>query len=569
MAGGADQPDRSGGDLPDLDVAPAPPAPGDATLASLLGSRYRVAARLGKGAFGEVYRAHDAVLGREVAVKRIRLEAFVEPSQLDEVKQRFLREAQIAARLRHPNIVTTHDIVEGAGTSFIVMELVEGETLQSRLQSRGRLSLDETTAILEQAARALDHAHASGIVHRDVKPGNIMIEPSGHVKVMDFGIAKADAGQNLTSTGLVMGTPNYMSPEQARGQRVDGRSDLFALGCVLYECLTGHKPFAGESITAILLKIITEEPAPPDYEATGLPRGIDAVLRKALAKDPAARYDSGAALVSALRLAGETTVVSAPTGRVAPPSAPAPEGEPTRARPRLRLLGAVVALAAVLASAGLLGSGLLSSLAGRERRVAGEGGGLVVEESPRLLARLLGHAPRLAVTVPAGSRLRLAVEAPLSSATAREGDPLSATLTAAVRVEGVEAIETGARLSGRVLAAAPARAAEGRGSMTLEFEALEAGPSGTLQVRARPLVLRAPASRKKDTGIIAGLAGVGAALGGLLGGKGGAVAGTVVGGAAGVVVVSTDDGREVALAAGAPLTVELLEPVTLSRPKPR
>lgn len=227
-----------------------------------------------------------------------------------------------------------------------------------------------------------------------------------------------------------------------------------------------------------------------------------------------------------------------------------------------------LAAVAVLGSAGLLGSGALSSLSGRERRLAGDGGGLVVEESPRLLGRLLGHAPRLVVTVPAGSRLRLAVDAPLSSATAREGDSLSATVTAAVRVEGVEAIETGARLSGRVLAAAPARSAEGRGNVTLEFASLEAGLSGTRPVKARPLVLRAPAGRKKDTGIIAGLAGVGAAVGGLLGGKGGAVAGTVVGGAAGVVVVNTDEGREVALAAGAPLTVELLEPVTLSRPKP-
>ena len=165
-----------------------------------------------------------------MAVKRIRLEAFAEASQLEDVKQRFLREAQVAARLRHANIVTTHDIVATAGTSFIVMELVHGQTLQAVLQERGRLPLDETIALMAQAAAALDHAHANQVVHRDVKPANIMLEPGGDVKVMDFGIAKLETGANLTTTGSIMGTPNYMSPEQAKGMKVDGRSDLFSLG---------------------------------------------------------------------------------------------------------------------------------------------------------------------------------------------------------------------------------------------------------------------------------------------------------------------------------------------------
>jgi len=242
-------------DLPELTV---PDAPGTMTLGGLPGDRYRPVARLGAGAFGEVFRARDALLGRDVAVKRIRLDAFAEPAQLEEVKQRFVREAQVAARLHHPNIVTVHDIVATGTTSLIVMELVEGETLQSRLRARGRLDLPETIRVLGQVASALDHGHANQVVHRDVKPANIMVEPSGRVKVMDYGIAKLETAANLTSTGLIMGTPNYMSPEQARGLKVDGRSDLFSLGCVLYEWLTGRRPFQAESVSGILVKIRTE-----------------------------------------------------------------------------------------------------------------------------------------------------------------------------------------------------------------------------------------------------------------------------------------------------------------------
>jgi hypothetical protein len=463
------------------------------------------------------------------------------------------------------------------------MELVEGRTLQEVLASRGRLPLDETIDLVSQAARALDHAHAGQVVHRDVKPGNIMIEPSGHVKVMDFGIAKIETGANLTSTGLILGTPNYMSPEQARGQKVDGRSDLFSLGCVLYECLSGRKPFLGESVTAILVKILTEEPPPIDYLSTGLPRELDAVLRRATAKDPAARYATGKELVDALRLASQTTVVSAPTaGRAAvPPPLPAvlpapapllgappapPVAAPTRTRGTVWRAVAALALVAAIAGAAVVGWGLLSGGAGR-KRLAGEGGGLVFEEDPGLVGRLVGRAPRLLVTVPAGTRLRLALETPLSSETARAGDAISAELTTPLRIEGIEALGAGARLAGRVAEASPAESSEGRGRMTLEFERLETQGGDSIAVRVRPIALRAPSTKKKDAGIVAGLAGVGAAVGGLFGGKGGAVAGTVVGGAAGAVVVSTDKGREVTLASRAPLSVELLDPVGVSREK--
>ena len=579
------KPAPDGGDLPDLEVPAAPPPPGDETLAEMLGTRYRVAARLGAGAFGEVYRARDTVLGRDVAVKTIRIERFVDPSQLAEVKQRFLREAQVASQLRHPNIVTTHDIVANPATSFIVMELVAGETLQARLAERGRLPLDETLRLIGQAAAALDHAHGAGVVHRDVKPANIMVEPGGHVKVMDFGIAKVDTGTNLTSTGLILGTPNYMSPEQAQGGRVDGRSDLFSLGCVLYECLAGRKPFSGESVTAILVKILTEDPPPIDHESTGLPVRVDAVLRRAIAKDPARRFATGAEMVAALRLAGETTVAQ-PTTDLAPalpatveeeppalpataagagagagaPAARTPAGRTGRRRGARLAIGLGV-LVIALAAAGVA---LAPAFSKPERRLAGEGGGLVYEERPGGLDRLFGRPGRLVITVPPGSRLKLTLGGALSSATARTGDEVVAELAAPVVVEGVEAAATGSRLSGTVVDAAPAGEAEGRGRLSIRFDSLEIAGEAR-PVETRPLVMRAPPSKKKDNGIIAGLAGVGAAVGGLLGGRGGAVAGTVLGGAAGVAVVQTDHGREVTLAGGAPVTVELTAPATVER----
>ncbi len=575
MAGAGDQPKPKPEELTELTVSQVE-APGNETIGGLLGERYRVVARLGAGAFGEVYRAHDGVLGRDVAVKRIKLEAFVEASQLEDVKQRFLREAQVAARLRHANIVTTHDIVATPLTSFIVMELVEGKTLQATLHERGRLRLDETMALMTQAAAALDHAHANHVVHRDVKPANIMIEPGGHVKVMDFGIAKLETGANLTTTGSIMGTPNYMSPEQAKGLRVDGRSDLFSLGCVLYECLTGAKPFQGASVSVILVKILTEEPPPVDFAATGLPLEIGAVLKRALAKDPTERYASGAQLIEALSTAGQTTLVAAPTaGRVGtpPPLPPSPgaalaaasaTGE-VRARSAGQRLGLGLLGAALLVVV-LLATGTLAGIGG-ETRLAGEGGGLVLEETPGILGRVMGRGPRLRVTIPAGTRLRLALETPLSSETARAGDGFSAESTSPVRIEGIEAVPSGVRFTGSVTEAAAARDSEGRGRMTLALESVELPDGSRVSLSTRPLVLRAPPTKKKDAGIVGGLAAAGAVVGGLIGGKGGAAGGAVVGGAAGVAVVATDKGREVTLGPRATLSLEVAEVFRVGRPK--
>jgi tRNA A-37 threonylcarbamoyl transferase component Bud32 len=533
-------------DLPELTVPEEPEgARAQAALEGLPGDRYQPVARLGAGAFGEVQRAHDRLLGRDVAVKRIRLEAFVEPARLEEVKKRLVREARVAARLRHRNIVTTHDIVSAPDTSFIVMELVEGETLQTLLARRGRLGLEETVRILEQVAAALDHAHASGVVHRDVKPANIMIEPSGHVKVMDFGIAKLDEGANLTSTGAIMGTPNYMAPEQARGESVDARSDLFSLGCVLYECLSGTRPFQSPSVGAILVKILTEEPPPVDVAALGLPPGLVPVLRRATAKDPSARFPSGAAVIEALRGLDASAASSVP---------------PAAARGR-RVRRVASAAAAVVLVAALVWIGL----ALRPPRPL-PGHTLVTEEDVGTVGRLLGREPRLLATLPAGTVLRLALEAPLSSESSVSGAVFEAVTTRPVRIEGVEAVPEGSRARGRVTHAASAGQAQGRGEMTLALESVQLADGVSFDVRTRPLGLRAPPAKRKDNSLVDSLSELGAAVGGLIGGRRGASAGTVVGGTAGAMVVTTSQGREVALGRGAPLSVELLEPVTVARP---
>jgi serine/threonine-protein kinase len=301
-------------------------------LAEVLGNRYRIVAKLGAGAFGEVYKAQDTLLHRTVAIKRIRMDAFTDEGQLEEVKERFLREAKVAAQLSHPNIVTIHDIHWSRDLSFIVMEFIEGQTLQKLLSGKRRLTLSETLDVLGPVADALDHAHQKKVVHRDIKPANIMIEPSGRPKVTDFGIAKLESAgtTNLTATGSILGTPNYMSPEQARGEReLDGRSDLFSLGCILYECLAGEKPFRGDSVTAVLMKILTEEAPSLDCQRAGLPLALQPVVKRALAKNLADRYGSGRELVDALRAAAASapTVMEAPTlgGTTLSPAGPTPE----------------------------------------------------------------------------------------------------------------------------------------------------------------------------------------------------------------------------------------------------
>jgi serine/threonine protein kinase len=264
--------------------------------------KFQIVQKLGAGAFGTVYKAQDPELGRFVAIKTIRLEGLAaSQASLDDLMARFKREAQVAARLKHPNIVTIHEIGSLPGNSYLVMEYVDGVGLDRVIARSGKMSVERAAAIAAQVADALAYAQKHNVVHRDIKPANIMIEAGDHVKVTDFGIAKVtDSVDHLTATGSLLGTPSYMSPEQARGGHIDGRSDLFSVGCILYEMLAGQKAFRGESITALLFKIITEEPPPLRELDPTVSDEMIRIVSRALAKSPEARYQSGRELADDL-----------------------------------------------------------------------------------------------------------------------------------------------------------------------------------------------------------------------------------------------------------------------------
>ena len=255
--------------------------------------RYEIIGELGRGAMGVVYKAKDPTIGRTVALKTMRLD--VHGLDAAEMVRRFQNEARAAGVLSHPNIVTIYDAGQHDGIFYIAMEFIQGTTLHELIAEKHILTTEEVIQYSRQICRGLDYAHSHGIVHRDVKPANIMITGNGTVKIMDFGIAKA--GGSMTSTGQVLGTPNYMAPEQVKGRPLDGRSDLFSFGVILYEMLTGEKPFVGQNVTTIIYKIVNENPiAPRDLDVTVHP-GLSAIVVKALAKLPEDRYQSGAELV--------------------------------------------------------------------------------------------------------------------------------------------------------------------------------------------------------------------------------------------------------------------------------
>jgi serine/threonine-protein kinase len=315
----------------------------------ILPPRYRSPKRIALGGMGEVYRATDAVLGRAVAVKLL-----AERYSRDEaVRGRFTREALAAARLSaEPNIVTVFDVGEHAERPFIVMEYLEGGSLEERIEKDGAQEIGQSLEWLEQAATALDAAHRHGVVHRDVKPGNLMLDRNGNVHVADFGIASAAGTDSLTMTGTVLGTAGYLSPEQAQGERATPASDRYSLAVVAFELLSGRRPFESESITAEAVGHVNS-PVPSIAEiCEGLPEELDAVFRQALAKDPADRFDTASEFVAALRAAlaeaaGATRSFSPASSALPTVSVLSPVTRRRAHRSRWPVLAALLALLAI------------------------------------------------------------------------------------------------------------------------------------------------------------------------------------------------------------------------------
>lgn len=335
--------------VPDPDVPAVPPAP--IVPGAVLGGRYEVLRLLGEGGMGAVYQARDRELDRLVALKVIRREMAGNPAVL----QRFKQELILAREITHKNVIRIFDLGRtDDGVQFISMEFIEGRDLTALMQER-RLTHQESIQIMRQVCRALDAAHTEGVIHRDLKPQNIMLDKRGKVSVMDFGLARSVEMHGMTRTGAMMGTPAYMSPEQARGQKLDARSDLFAFGIIFYELLTGTVPFEAETMLASLLKR-TQEPAPPPAQVDPtIPEHLSNLVQKCLAIDLDQRYQSAAELLRDLDiLAGETIVSPAMLSLVGAP-APAPVAAPAPRQRRWRLWGATAAAALLLVAAGFFG----------------------------------------------------------------------------------------------------------------------------------------------------------------------------------------------------------------------
>src|SRR3954470_760020 len=257
-------------------------------VGQVFSNRYQIDREIARGGMAEVYLARDQALNRQVALKALFPEFAREPSFVE----RFRREAQAAANLNHPNIVGIYDWGQEDGTYFIVMEYVEGRSLRDLIRSEGLIDPGRAADITAEIASALAFAHRSGVVHRDVKPGNVLITPQGNVKVTDFGIARAGASDGLTQTGSVMGTATYFSPEQAQGLAVDGRSDVYSLGIVLYELVCGGVPFVADSPVSVAYKHVREDAVPPSQRNPEVPHALEQIILSALAKDPEHRYQS-------------------------------------------------------------------------------------------------------------------------------------------------------------------------------------------------------------------------------------------------------------------------------------
>ena len=265
----------------------------------LLG-RYEIVAELGKGAMGVVYRANDPMLNRMVAIKTINTEEAGHEG-MAEYEARFYTEAKAAGGLNHPNIIIIYDIGKSGHLVYMAMEYIEGRELRELLAQGQPLPVVQAVDVAAQVAEGLAYAHQHQVVHRDIKPANIMITPQGRAKIADFGIARMRSSETRTQTGVILGSPKYISPEQVVGKRADHRSDIFSLGIILYECLTGATPFNGEGLSALMYQITNHDPAPPSSANPQVPVMLDYIIAKVLAKAPEARYQSAADFSNDLR----------------------------------------------------------------------------------------------------------------------------------------------------------------------------------------------------------------------------------------------------------------------------
>ncbi len=314
--------------------------------------RFRIERPLGQGAMGNVYLAVDPEIERQVAIKIVRTD-LTDSDRREEVETRFLREAKIAGRLQHPNIVTIYDVGREGDSTFIAMEYVEGRPLAKLLRPDVPLSDAQRLLIARQTAEALAHAHERQVVHRDVKPANILIRSDGVVKVSDFGIGKLlTGGEDVTRTGMMVGSPSYMSPEQIRGDTLDGRSDIFSLGVVLYEMFTGARPFPGDTVTALVYQILHTEPRDPVSVRPDVSPMVSQIIRRALAKKREDRYPDARALLRDLHRAGGTSLRdSRPTPVAQEFRMPVPTPIPVRTASTIGAAGPAAASAAAPAVA--------------------------------------------------------------------------------------------------------------------------------------------------------------------------------------------------------------------------
>jgi eukaryotic-like serine/threonine-protein kinase len=310
--------------------------------------RYDVTRPIGRGAMGVVYLARDPLIERTVAIKTVACSGLSE-KEAAEFEERFFREAKSAGRLNHPNIVTVHDVGRDGELAWIAMEFLAGKSLRDLLDTGTPLSHERIIDIVAAVADALATAHTQDIVHRDIKPANIMVLDNGVVKLADFGIAQLP-GSGLTMAGAVLGSPKYMSPEQVAGEKADGRSDIFSLGVVLYELLTGKPPFDGDNLHATMYQVVHKEAPAPSSCCAGLPVAFDDIVARAMAKDPAARYQDAAEMAADLRRIHRSAAatLSGEHGTAAPPAVANPP-EPAKLRNRLILAG--LGLAIVVATA--------------------------------------------------------------------------------------------------------------------------------------------------------------------------------------------------------------------------